>query len=168
VDADETILDNSQFEKEFFENPATPMKIAWPAWVKRRQRPPVPGAMTFLTGVRKLGGKVAVVSNTAHALCPDVAANLESTGLPYDILLCRQESDPDRKEGRWKRVTEGTAAPGTPPLDLLVWVGDNVQDFPDQSQALRREPESSFSDFGVRFFALPNPLYGTWEKNPLE
>ena len=62
-------------------------------------------------------------------------------------------------------IEAGTALPGAAPVKLLVWVGDNIQDFPDQSQSLRERDEAAFADFGVRFFALPNPVYGTWEKN---
>lgn len=28
-------------------------------------------------------------------------------------------------------------------------------------------PDSAFAEFGERFFALPNPMYGSREKNPL-
>lgn len=166
VDADETIIDNSTYEIELQRAGLVHTDPAWKAWVKRGERTAVPGAATFLTGVQKLGGRVAVVTNTVQSLCPEVAANLRAISLPYDILVCRADDGEDRKEGRWKRVADGTAVPGVGPAEILVWVGDNIQDFPDQRQELRNQPESAFGDFGVRFFALPNPIYGTWEKNP--
>lgn len=166
VDADETILDNSTYEVELQRKGEVHTDAAWKAWVKRGERLAVPGAATFLAGVQKLGGRVAVVTNTVQSLCPDVAANLRAVSLPYDILVCRADDGEDRKEGRWKAVASGTAVPGLGPVEILVWVGDNIQDFPDQSQALQSQPDSAFADFGVRFFALPNPIYGTWEKNP--
>lgn len=165
VDADETILDNSTYEIELQRQGLVHTDPAWKAWVKRGERTAVPGAAAFLSGVQKLGGRVAVVTNTVQSLCPDVAANLRAISLPYDILVCRADDGEDRKEGRWKSVADGTAVPGLGPAEILVWVGDNIQDFPDQSQSLRNQPESAFGDFGVRFFALPNPIYGTWEKN---
>jgi 5'-nucleotidase (lipoprotein e(P4) family) len=166
VDADETILDNSTYEVELQRQGLVHTDAAWKAWVKRGERAAVPGAVAFLAGVQKLGGRVAVVTNTVQSLCPDVAANLRAASLPYDLLICRADDGEDRKEGRWKSVADGTARPGLGPVEILVWVGDNIQDFPDQSQALRSQAESAFSEFGVRFFALPNPIYGTWEKNP--
>jgi 5'-nucleotidase (lipoprotein e(P4) family) len=165
VDADETILDNSTYEVELQRQGQVHSDAAWKAWVKRGERPAVPGAATFLAGVQKLGGRVAVVTNTVQSLCAEVSANLRAVSLPYDILVCRADDGEDRKEARWKSVANGTAVPGLGPAEILVWVGDNIQDFPDQSQALRNMPESAFGDFGVRFFALPNPVYGTWEKN---
>ena len=166
VDADETILDNSTYEVELQRQGQVHSDAAWKAWVKRGERLPVPGAATFLAGVQKLGGRVAVVTNTVQSLCSEVAANLRAVSLPYDILACRADDGEERKEGRWKSVANGTVVPGLGPAEVLVWVGDNIQDFPDQSQELRKQPETAFGDFGVRFFALPNPVYGTWEKNP--
>jgi 5'-nucleotidase (lipoprotein e(P4) family) len=165
VDADETVLDNSGYEVELQRAGAVHTDPAWKAWVKRGERTAVPGAAAFLTGVRALGGRVAVVTNTADSLCPDVAANLRRAGLPYDLLVCRPDDAGDRKEGRWKAVEDGSAVPGVGPVTLILWVGDNIQDFPGQSQALRDADEAAFAEFGVRFFALPNPVYGTWEKN---
>jgi 5'-nucleotidase (lipoprotein e(P4) family) len=166
VDADETILDNSDYEVDLQRRGVVHTEAAWKAWVKQGKRTAVPGAAKFLADVQKLGGRVAVVTNTVQSLCPDVAANLRALSLPYDILVCRADDGEDRKEGRWRSIADGTARPDLGPVEILVWVGDNIQDFPEQSQALRNQPESAFSEFGVRFFALPNPVYGTWEKNP--
>ncbi|KAA0256439.1 hypothetical protein FBQ97_19220 [Acidobacteria bacterium ACD] len=168
VDADDTLLDNSLYEKELQEKGLGVTDESWTEFVKRRRRTEVPGARTFLTGVRGLGGRIAVVTNTEESLCADVAANLDALGMPYDLLLCRPEGSDGEKEGRWKSIADGTASKDVGPLEILVWVGDNVQDFPDLAQPLRREGETAYSDFGVRFFALPNPIYGSWEKNPPE
>jgi predicted secreted acid phosphatase len=55
-----------------------------------------------------------------------------------------------------------------PALVVLEWVGDNIQDFPRLSQAIRNDADSAFSRFGDSFFALPNPMYGSWQSNPLK
>ena len=165
VDADETIIDNSGYEAELQRKGQTHSNGAWRDWVKRRERTAIQGAAEFLAGVQKLGGKVAVVTNTQQSLCADVAANLDAVKLPYDLLVCRPDDAGDRKEPRWKVVTDGTARPDLGPLEILVFVGDNIQDFPGQSQALRDADDAAFASFGVRWFVLPNPVYGTWEKN---
>ena len=74
-------------------------------------------------------------------------------------------NDDGEKEPRFEQVRLGTAKPGLPPVDVLLWVGDNINDFPDQTQALRNEPESAFTAFGTRFIVMPNPMYGSWERN---
>ena len=47
---------------------------------------------------------------------------------------------------------------------VLVYVGDNVMDFPGLDQAAR-DREESLKEFGGRFILIPNPMYGSWEKN---
>jgi len=61
-------------------------------------------------------------------------------------------------------VAGGTTPAGLPPLDVVAFVGDNIRDFPGQSQALRGQPDEAFAPFGARFFVLPNPMYGSWEQ----
>ena len=52
-----------------------------------------------------------------------------------------------------------------PALQVLAFVGDNIQDFPVLTQDVRTQPESAFAGFGETLFLLPNPMYGSWEKN---
>jgi predicted secreted acid phosphatase len=47
---------------------------------------------------------------------------------------------------------------------VVAFVGDNIQDFPGQSQAIRERAEEAFAEFGARFFVLPNPMYGSWNE----
>ena len=44
--------------------------------------------------------------------------------------------------------------------------GKTIEDFPGGSQQLRDADPEDPVDFGVRFFVLPNPMYGSWEENP--
>ena len=67
---------------------------------------------------------------------------------------------------RWFRAA-GTAPSPLPPLRVLMWVGDNIQDFPRLRQDVRTASDSAFASFGDRFIVLPNPMYGSWERNPL-
>lgn len=168
LDADDTVIDNTGFarEQELTRRQYEPRQ--WAEWVKRRARPPVPGAVAFLRSVRAMGGKIAIVTNTVQELCDDTAANFRADDLAYDVMLCRSDPQEARKEKRWQRITEGTAKPGLGPVEIVAWVGDNITDFPDLSQALRLQPEVAYAAFGERFFILPNPVYGSWESNPQE
>jgi predicted secreted acid phosphatase len=49
---------------------------------------------------------------------------------------------------------------------VLMFFGDNIQDFPKLSQALRDGGEAGYANFGRTWFLLPNPMYGSWEKLP--
>ena len=166
VDADETLISNSQQSKEAALGASGSFEEQWDAWVNRRAAPALPGARPFLERVYQLGGKVAVVTNRRERHCPQTADNLRALRLPFDVVLCRGE---DRsKEPRWRSVEDGTASPDLPPLEIVMWLGDNIHDFPGLDQELRFAGPEAMSDFGDRFFVLPNPLYGSWEHNPPE
>ncbi len=164
LDADETILDNSLYAKERGSLPHE--EAAWAAWVRRREATAVPGAREFLDGVRSRGGIVAVVTNRRADQCDDTRANLQALGLAFDVVLCRPADGPGDKSPRFERVARGEALTGAGPLEVLAWIGDNILDFPGGSQALRDAPDAALADFGTRFFVLPNPVYGSWERSP--
>ena len=54
-----------------------------------------------------------------------------------------------------------------PAMRVLMWVGDNIQDFPTLTQSIRTRDDAAFAEFGEGFVVLPNPMYGSWEKNSL-
>lgn len=164
VDADETIIDNSDYEMELAVAGRETTDELWDAWVARRAAPPLPGAIEFLELVHELGGRIAVVTNRIDPHCPDTRANFLAFDIPFDVMLCR--TDERRKEPRWKMIEEGTASADLPPLEIVLWMGDNIQDFPDLHQGLRFEPAESFAAFGERFIVVPNPIYGSWANNP--
>jgi 5'-nucleotidase (lipoprotein e(P4) family) len=173
VDADETLIDNSPFEVEITRRGETFNSENWSQWVERRAAPALPGAAAFTAHVQQLGGIVAVVTNRGTLACAATADNLRRVQIPFDIVLCREENR--EKEPRWDALVAGSASDWPeaqvhgndriPPVDILLWVGDNVGDFPDQDQEIRHN-EAPLTEFGTRFFALPNPMYGSWEENP--
>jgi 5'-nucleotidase (lipoprotein e(P4) family) len=162
LDADETVLDNSQYQKELAGlNPSfTP--DSWDEWVKRVAAPPIPGAVAFLTRVHDLGGKIAIVTNRGEPVCGETQQDFVRYQIPFDVILCGSGD----KNARWSKVADGTASPQLPPLKILMWVGDNILDFPGLDQNLRSKPEDDFKDFGIRFVVIPNPMYGSWVGNP--
>jgi predicted secreted acid phosphatase len=81
-------------------------------------------------------------------------------------VLCRVQAVSD-KNPRFAVVANGTAAPGVlPPLEVVLWVGDNIQDFPALTQAVRLQGDAAFGVFSERYIVLPNPMNGSWESNP--
>ncbi|MFQ5526350.1 MAG: 5'-nucleotidase, lipoprotein e(P4) family [Thermoanaerobaculia bacterium] len=164
VDADETLISNSQQSKEQALGKPGSFEERWDEWVRRRAAPALPGAIEFLERVRELGGRIAVVTNRREHHCEATADNFRAIELPFDVVLCRGETGDKRP--RWQRVVEGKAKDGLPPVEILMWLGDNIHDFPDLDQELRFTGPEGFTEFGDRFFILPNPLYGSWEDNP--
>jgi 5'-nucleotidase (lipoprotein e(P4) family) len=163
LDADETILDNSQYQIERFRAGLGFTQESWTAWVRRREATPLPGAARFLSRVRELGGAVAVVTNRLQSECDDTIAVFRTHQLAFDAMLCRPDGTPSDKNPRFKAVAAGLKETGGRPLEILAFVGDNIVDFPSLTQAVRESGEAGFGDFGARYFILPNPMYGSWQ-----
>jgi len=164
LDADETVLNNVvyQIERESLGLAYDPP--SWNAWVRRRAATPVPGSAAFLARVKALGGVVAIVTNRLESECEDTRAVFRTHQLPFDVMLCRPDGQPSDKNPRFAAVAEGRF-PGAPgPLDVIAVLGDNIQDFPALSQAIRGTGADAFVEFGVRYFVLPNPMYGSWQR----
>ena len=46
-----------------------------------------------------------------------------------------------------------------------VLLGDDIADFPDLDQGLRFAGDDAYRFFGDRYWALPNPIHGSWVAN---
>ncbi len=163
LDADETLLDNSLYQRERAEQGLGFTPDTWDAWVRREQATALPGAAAFVQLVAELGGRVVVVTNRADAVCDQTRRNLANVGLQADAVLCQVGEEGD-KNARFASVAGGQV-PGLPPLAVVMWVGDNVQDFPGLGQDVRLGGEGALAEFGGRFWVLPNPMYGSWTRN---
>jgi acid phosphatase len=163
LDADETVLDNSEYQRRRALLDSGYTEASWAAWVRERAATALPGAAEFTRGVASLGGRVAIVTGRAESLCADTRANLESAGIHADIVLCQATGEGD-KNPRFRRLQQGTAQAGVAPLTIVAWVGDNIMDFPTLTQGAR-DDAALLEPFGRRYFILPNPMYGSWERN---
>ncbi len=163
TDVDETVLDNSLYQLERERQGLGFTSESWRAWTERREAVPLPGAAAFLARVRALGGRIAVVTNRRASACPDTEAVFREHGLAYDVMLCRGDDGPGDKGPRFDAVARGATPAGLPPLEIVAVLGDSVRDFPGRSQALPSVGDDVFGEFGVRYFLLPNPMYGSWE-----
>lgn len=164
LDADETVLDNSEYQRRRSMLDSGYTEATWATWVNERAAPAVPGAPEFTRAVHAAGGRIAIVTNRADSLCTSTRINLQTAGIEADLVLC-QTPGPSDKNPRFQKVQNGTAAAGVPPLTVVAWVGDNILDFPGMSQSSRNDPRA-LDAFGTKFFILPNPMYGSWTNNP--
>lgn len=160
LDADETVLSNLGYQEELAAAGEEYSSVSWRAWVARKEATALPGAVGFLERARRLGGKIAIVTNRKLAECADTEANLDAVGIPYDVVLCR--GDDRRKEARWRSIADGSASDELPALDVVMYLGDNIRDFPGLDQSLAGADEAAFSAFGAELFVVPNPMYGSW------
>jgi 5'-nucleotidase (lipoprotein e(P4) family) len=163
LDGDETVLDNSEYQRRNALRGTSFNAQSWHAWVREQATPAIPGAAEFTQGVQRLGGRVAIVTGRDQVVCPETEANLRAVGIGVDIVLCRADPANSDKNPRFRAVAEGTTPAGLPPLRVIAWLGDNIRDFPGLDQSARAD---ALQLFGTRYFMLPNPMYGSWESLP--
>jgi 5'-nucleotidase (lipoprotein e(P4) family) len=160
LDVDETILDNSEYERRLVDSGREYDNESWNAWVLEEAATVLPGAKEFTDRVRaELKGRIVLVTNREQSQCPATEANLRRVGVAFDLILCDRDGTGD-KNPRFEAVAEGTE--GLPPLNVVLWVGDNIKDFP----SLTQNSPGDLSAFGTRYFLLPNPMYGSWQSVP--
>jgi 5'-nucleotidase (lipoprotein e(P4) family) len=163
LDIDETVLDNSTYELERAAYGLPFEDQSWNAWVTRGEAGIVPGVQEFISGVRRLGGRVAYISNRAEAVRGATVANLRRYNLWTDIdRLCLATDSTYPKRARRAEVVEGKGNcswNGTP-VPVIAFVGDQMGDFP---AAVESDQDAGKEEaFGTRYFILPDPLYGAW------
>lgn len=161
-DADETLLDNSQYQLERAELGTGFGPTSWSKWVARKEARAMPGSVAFVELVHELGGEFVIVTNRSSAECADTQTNLVALGLAFDRILCKTNGSD--KNPRFQAVEAGDADHAA--TDVLLYVGDNILDFPALTQDIRKDGEDAFEDFAERFVILPNPMYGSWTNNP--
>jgi 5'-nucleotidase (lipoprotein e(P4) family) len=164
LDADETIISNLTYQEERARAGLAYSTESWAAWVQRREATPLPGAAAFLARVHALGGRIAVVTNRLGSECADTIAVFAAHALVYDAMLCRPNGSPSDKNPRFEQVQTGRAPGIATPVEIVAFVGDNIQDFPGLSQSsVKNGGDAALAPFGTRYFVLPNPMYGSWQ-----
>lgn len=172
LDIDETSIDNLDFTSALTAGGRYFDPNLWTAWMQNDQNGrPIPGVVTFIEEARARGARVVFITNRS---CPSNVASVclekESTmkalarmGIPdlepADVLLAGgADNVPGDKRSRRELVAKTHR--------IVMLVGDDLQDFVPRDMAvrMRRNRSIELGRFGVRWFLLPNPLYGSWER----
>ncbi len=167
-DIDETLLDNSKWQ---YSHDTQGSKRSWDAYAATAQSVALPDAKEFTRKIHQMGGYVDMVTNRGIHLAAATQKNLNDQGIYYDQILfdtTNTETSMVDKNPRFTAIIEGKAPSNLPSHKILAWFGDNIQDFPNlwQKQMIQRNPDgTAFAKFGIIYFALPNPMYGSWEIN---
>jgi 5'-nucleotidase (lipoprotein e(P4) family) len=159
MDLDETVLDNSVYQLERAAYGVPFDSTSWNAWVRRAEAGAVPGAADFIAAVRRAGARIAFISGREESTTEVTRRNLAALDLTQDgdLICLRDAAGTYTKRIRRGEIRSGTGrcAWGTP-VRALLYLGDAMGDFPDADE----EPGA----FGGRYFILPNPMYGGWER----
>nr|WP_269783545.1 HAD family acid phosphatase [Marinibactrum halimedae] len=185
MDVDETILDNSDYNKSRDLLAEGFSKDSWNEWVSKEAAGEVPGSKAFINSVLDAGGKIALITNRNREMDKHTWRNMEKLGYPMSreniCILGRIGEDKNAigqpgivndKDLRRVEVASGKAKDcwKTDPSLKTVWgqtysvayeVGDNIQDF---TQLLQKSSDANALSKlqGSSFLLLPNAMYGSW------
>ena len=183
MDIDETVLDNSEPQAAMLRAGTCfdDFPRAWDDWVAERRAPAVPGAADFIRYARQArdgqGRAVRIFFITNRecaprrgndAACPqqdDTQANLEAIGLgsatlAEDLMLKGELPEWDGEKLARRQAVARTHR-------IVLNVGDDLADFlpgvrradvgdRDRARCAHR------GEWGLRWFVVPNPMYGSW------
>lgn len=171
LDIDETVIDNSQFQKELGNNPL--FWDPWKAWIKRRESAAVPGAKKFLDRVRSLkNGHIVFITDRSQEQELDTVENMRHNGLYQDgdILLTKKDKT-DTKLVRRECIQKGKSGGDVrcqkfKPMEIVAQFGDSLRDFEEKyGEEARKIRANDDPNWGSKYFVLPNPMYGQWMKD---
>ena len=165
VDVDETILDNSDYQRELISSGRQFSPTSWVQFAKRAASPAVPGAKFFLDNCRRLGVTVFFVTNRDVSLEAATRQNLINQRLMLstdeDVILCKNE------RAEWTSGKSMRRQAIAQKYRVLLIAGDDLNDFlpvRDLSLSDRTQIADRYWQYwGRRWFMLPNPNYGSWE-----
>ena len=168
VDVDETVLDNSPDQVRQIRDNRDFDEAEWGAWVEQRAAKPLPGAVEFLQAAAAKGVTVFYISNRDASLAAATLDNLRQAGFPLakdsQFLGLGTVVDGCEQVGSEKSCRRRLVGHD---YRVLMQVGDQVGDFVAivaNTPEGRRAAIAPYLDWiGQRWWALPNPLYGSWE-----
>ncbi len=167
ADLDETVLDNSGYQRQLVLAGKEFSPASWNRWVQQISGVAlVPGAARFISAVESLGVTVVYVSNRPDQFRQSTIRTLELLGLNVQGL-----DDPDRPrlQLRTDSSDKGPRRQRTlQHFEVIAFLGDNIEDFPallgERPADLRAEVDRYLELWGTRWFVLPNPVYGSWTR----
>ena len=164
VDTDDTTIQANEYEAyvigKDLEYPSQ-----WSNWVATAIGKAVPGAVEFLNYAASKGVEPYYVTNRKIDMeYQGTLDNLKKLGYPFvdtEHVIYRQKGANDDKQPRQLALEDK--------YHLVVYVGDNLEDFPigifqKSIDERYRISDAHKDEWGKRFIVLPNPMYGAWEK----
>ncbi|MFD0966460.1 5'-nucleotidase, lipoprotein e(P4) family [Seminibacterium arietis] len=164
VDLDETMIDNSAHAGWQVKNGKGFNPEVWTRWVNARQSQAIAGAVEFNNYVNSHKGTMFYVSNrkdsTEKAATIDDMKKLGFNGVSEETLYLKK--DKSNKSKRFADIEQQG-------YEIVLYVGDNLNDFGDETYKKSNAERRSFVEqnrqaFGKKFIMLPNPNYGDWER----
>lgn len=156
VNLDETVWNNSPYQGRLILQYGQYDFDHFAGWTKEAKCSAVPGAKKFLEHANDREVAIVYISPRPDLLREATLRNLKALDLLYDSdrdqLLLGQD---------WDGVIEKHR--------ILLIISDSLSDFlrdTDKTPAKRRELAVRYADnWGLKWFMVPNPMYGPWENS---
>ncbi len=186
MDVDETILDNSEYNRRRDKLGLGFTSESWAEWVKEESATLVPGASEFISNVMLAGGQIALITNRDRTLDEYTWNNLEKLGIKITrkntCIIGRAEEDIDAvgesgivndKDLRRQNILNGEAlscwgefpearSSWNKKFILVMQIGDNIKDFSRTTQE-NVDIKEFLKRQGKDILILPNAMYGSWD-----
>ena len=162
LDIDETILDNSPSKIAHIGDGKKFVRQEWVDWCKAARATAMPGAVDCLKYIASKNVSIFYVTNRhLDTEFDGTVKNLQNLGFPSadrEHLLCKTNTSD--KQARFNEVLQK--------YEVILFMGDNAGDFPLGVYGKLTQERNSIIDqnknnFGTKFIAFPNPIYGGWE-----
>jgi acid phosphatase len=178
MDLDETVLDNAAYSAWLAKANQHYVEPTWQDWMALRQAKAIPGALEFVRLAAKLKVDVFFITNRECVPkdadpCPALehtrrnllALGFERAARPEAFMLKKQRPEWDSSDKTSRRQWVAQTH------QIVMLVGDDMGDFLPVAKvaALRAgtpdaETDQAMTLLGKRWFVIPNPMYGSWEK----
>ena len=164
LDADETTLDNTEFEARMVHRNMTYDSAEWKKWVNEARARAVPGAVEFLQWASSRGVTPFYITNRKADEEAPTTENLRRLGFPLtpESVLVRGERP--EFESRDKSPRRQWVASR---YRVAAVVGDDLNDFVNTQGATAEQRDALIAAnralWGSQWFMIPNAMYGSWE-----
>ena len=165
LDVDETVLDNAPFCARLIERNVDFDRDLWDEWMAEGKAELISGAKDFITRAAMHNVAVFFVTNRDVEFEASTVANLQDVlgmNISPGQVLCKNERD------GWSSDKTSRRAHLAKSHRILLLIGDDYNDFawlgrisPQERVRATREHETLW---GTKWIALPNPVYGSWER----
>lgn len=166
LDIDETVLDNSPYQARMVQKGSGYDPVEWEKWVLEANADAISGAVNFTNKAADEGITVIYLSNREANTEEATRKNLKAQGFPLsnetDVVLLKNEL-PEWTSSKIERRKHVASQ-----YRVLMLFGDDFNDFLPAKNISENERDNLLdkyrTNFGVKWFILPNPIYGSWDQ----
>jgi len=165
LDLDETVIDTSGHQTQLIRENLEYSEEHWHNWAMHDASNAIEAAKDFLLDAQKKGVAIFYVTNRRNTEEEPLRATLSRIGVPLtaDNVLTRGA----REEWKSSDKSPRRAFVATK-YRVIMLFGDDLNDFaPANGKSLAERDAivaSHANDWGTKWYAIPNPVYGSWER----